>query len=61
VNHPSDSAGRSTVGSFMPRGSAISRFLGGIRHRWMTGKRPVHELTPETLGLPGVPGAPPRS
>lgn len=52
---------RSPVVSFLPRGSAINRLLGGIRHRWITGKRPVHELTPETLGLPGVPGAPSRS
>jgi hypothetical protein len=52
---------RSPVISFLPRGSAINRLLGGIRHRWITGKRPVHGPSPETLGLPGVPGALPRS
>jgi tetratricopeptide (TPR) repeat protein len=66
--HPALLAAREALGTrrppvipFLSRDNPLNRVLGRLRHRWATRNRPVHELTPETLGLPIVTDAPPRS
>jgi Flp pilus assembly protein TadD len=67
-DHPGLLAARKALGTRRPpvvpllrRGHPINRILGEIRHRWSNRRRPAHELSPETLGLPVPSGTPPRS
>jgi tetratricopeptide (TPR) repeat protein len=67
-DHPGLLAAREALGTrstpvipFLPRDNPLNRALGRLRHRWATRHRPVHELAPETLGLPVAPDPPTRS
>lgn len=42
---------RQPVVPFLPRGNALNRWLGKLRHRWSRRLHPVGAWTPATLGL----------
>lgn len=67
-DHPALLAAREALGTrrppvipFLSRDNLLNRVLGRLRHRWAHRHRPQRPLSPETLGLPISPGAPPRS